>query len=155
MPLQWKKYRQVVFYAISLAFLLALLRWLEVRFLIMTNTFEVYGTGIAIIFSGLGIWLATKFSKPKIETRIVEKEIIKPGNEFKFNQSFFDELRLSRRELEVLQLMSEGLSNQEIADRLYVSLNTVKTHNTRLFEKMDVKRRTQAIEIGKKMALIP
>ena len=65
------------------------------------------------------------------------------------------ELELSKRELEVLSLMAEGCSNQEIADRLFVSLSTVKTHNQNLFEKLDVKRRTQAIEMGKRLSLIP
>ena len=74
---------------------------------------------------------------------------------FVLNESMVTELELSKRELEVLSLMAEGCSNQEIADRLFVSLSTVKTHNQNLFEKLDVKRRTQAIEMGKRLSLIP
>lgn len=155
MPFQFKKHKQVIFYALSLAILLALLRWLEIRFLIMTPTFEVYGTAIAIIFAALGIWLATKLTKPKVKTLIIEKEIVREHLGFSFNQKAFDDLGLSKRELEVLESMAKGLSNQEIADQLFVSLNTIKTHNARLFEKMDVKRRTQAIEQAKKLSLIP
>ncbi len=114
----------------------------------------MYAGAIAIIFTSLGIWIALKLSKPKIETKIVEKHIFKIKDEFVFNAAAFDELGLSKREVEVLQLMANGLSNQEIADKLFVSLNTIKTHISRLFEKMEVKRRTQAIEIAKKLSLI-
>lgn len=147
-----RKYRQLIFYAISLGVLLVLLQWLEIRFLVMTNTFEIYGGAIAIIFTALGIWLATKLTKPKIT--IVEKEVIKGDLEFRFNQEAFERLGLSRRELEVLELMAKGLSNQEIGEQLFVSLNTVKTHVARLFEKMEVKRRTQAVEQAKNLRLI-
>ncbi|WP_379090401.1 response regulator transcription factor [Pedobacter sp. UC225_65] len=129
-----------------------MVRWLEIRFIIMQHSFEYYAGGIALIFTMLGIWLALKLSKLKIETKVIEREVIMNG--FEFNQSAFDALGLSKRELEVLQLMATGLSNQEVADQLFVSLNTIKTHISRLFEKLDVKRRTQAIEKAKKLALI-
>lgn len=117
---------------------------------------ETYITIIALLFTGLGIWLAIKLRKPKIETVIVEKEILlTPPSEFILNEKELSRLNLSRRELEVLQLMAQGLSNQEIADKLFVSLNTIKTHSAQLFEKMEVKRRTQAVDMGKKLSLIP
>lgn len=146
------RYRQTLLYGVMLAVLLVILRWLELRFLIMQHSFEIYATGIAIMFTALGIWLAIKLSKPKI----VEKEIfiLKPA-EFVLNEQALAKLGLSSRELEVLQLMAVGKSNQEIADHLFLSLNTIKTHSARLFEKMEVKRRTQAVELGKKLALIP
>ena len=136
--------------------LLFLLKWLELRFIIFENSLEVYIGAIAIIFTGLGIWLALKLSKPKINTVVVEKEVFISRNEnFVLNSSLVAELQLSQRELEVLVLMAEGFSNQEIADKILVSLSTVKTHNQNLFDKLDVKRRTQAIEKGKKLNLIP
>lgn len=150
-----KKNKQIFLYGMSLAILIILIRWLEFRFIVMQHAFEIYAGAIAFIFTILGIWLALKLSKPKIETQIIEKTVFKSStNEFEFNQSAFDELGLSKRELEVLQLMATGLSNKELADQLFVSLNTVKTHISRLFEKLEVKRRTQAIEKAKKMALI-
>lgn len=158
------RHRLTIIYGISLAILLFLLKWLEWKFLIMTHAFEIYAGFIALIFTGLGIWLAIKLTKPKIETRIetiiVEKEvyIINTPNEmadFALNEKELEKLGLSKRELEVLQLMAEGLSNQEIAERLFVSLNTIKTHSSKLFEKMDVKRRTQAIEKAKRLSIIP
>jgi ATP/maltotriose-dependent transcriptional regulator MalT len=95
-------------------------------------------------------------AKPKVKTIVVEKEVYKSSNgEFTPNQPELTKLGLSKRELEVLQLMAEGLSNQEIAGRLFLSVNTIKTHSSRLFEKMDVERRTQAIDMAKKLGIIP
>ncbi|MEJ7681735.1 MAG: LuxR C-terminal-related transcriptional regulator [Segetibacter sp.] len=168
--------KHVILYGVSLALLLFLLKWLELHFIIINHAFEVYIGAIAIIFTALGIWLARKLMKPKIQTVVVEKEIyiknilekevnindtIQSGPEVKNEQAFtLNEKRvtepgLSKRELEVLQLMAQGFSNQEIASQLYVSLNTIKTHSSKLFEKMDVKRRTQAIEKAKRLSQIP
>ena len=121
----------------------------------MRNAFEIYAGCIALIFMGVGIWLALKLSKPKKETIIVEKEVfIKDNSDFILNSTEIEKLGLSKREMEVLQLMAEGLSNQEIAERLFVSLNTVKTHSSKVLEKLDVKRRTQAIEKAKRLSII-
>ena len=150
-----KNISQFMVYGVSTALILVAIRLLEVRFIIFSNSFEIYAGGIAVIFTCLGIWLALKLSKPKIQTQIIEKEIFIDREQFIFNEQAFGELKLSKRELEVLNLMANGLSNQQIADQLFVSLNTVKTHISRLFEKLDVKRRTQAIEVAKKISLIP
>jgi NarL family two-component system response regulator LiaR len=148
--------KATILYSISLACLLFLLKWLELRFIIFDHSFEIYIGFIAIIFTGLGIWLALKLSKPKIKTVVVEKEVIVTRNEnFVLNSSMVSELELSRRELEVLGLLAQGHSNQEIAAKLFVSLSTVKTHLQNLFLKLDVKRRTQAIEKAKRLSLIP
>jgi NarL family two-component system response regulator LiaR len=148
--------KATILYSISLAFLLFLLKWLELRFIIFDHSFEIYIGFIAIIFTGLGIWLALKLSKPKIKTVVVEKEVIVTRNEnFVLNALMVSELELSRRELEILGLLAQGHSNQEIAEKLFVSLSTVKTHLQNLFLKLDVKRRTQAIEKAKRLSLIP
>jgi DNA-binding CsgD family transcriptional regulator len=147
------KYKLVFLYGGALALLLFLLRMLELHFVIIDHAFEVYIGAIAIIFTGLGIWLALKLAKPKVTTVVVEKEIY--INNFTLNEAALNELNLSKREFEVLQLMAEGLSNQEIAARLFLSLPTIKTHAARLFGKMDVKRRTQAIEKAKRLQIIP
>lgn len=152
------KHKAVLLYSISLGLLLFLLKWLELRFIIFDHSLEIYIGAIAVLFTALGIWLSQKLTKPKLHTIIIEKEIlVKPAAPagFEVNQKAIDQLGLSKRELEVLQLMAEGLSNTEIADRLFVSLNTIKTHVSKLFEKMDVKRRTQAIEMAKRLSLIP
>jgi two-component system, NarL family, response regulator LiaR len=148
--------KATILYSISLAFLLFLLKWLELRFIIFDHSFEIYIGFIAIIFTCLGIWLALKISKPKIKTVVVEKEVIVTRNEnFVLNTLMVSELELSKRELEILGLLAHGHSNQEIAAKLFVSLSTVKTHLQNLFLKLDVKRRTQAIEKAKRLSLIP
>jgi two-component system, NarL family, response regulator LiaR len=146
----------VILYGISLAAILILLKWLEFRFVIMDHSFEVYIGAIALIFTGLGIWLALKLSKPKTHTIIVEKQVFVTPAPAGYipDDSTLLKFGISKREWEVLSLMSEGLSNQEIADRLFLSLNTIKTHSSRLFEKLEVKRRTQAIEKGKRIGLL-
>jgi len=147
------RYKQVIIYGISLAIIIFLLKWLEMRYVLVDQQLDIYIGLIAILFTGLGIWLALKLRKPKVETVIVEKEVYL--NDFSINEDEIKRLSLSKRELEVLQLMAQGLSNQEIAEKLFVSLNTVKTHSTQIFEKMEVKRRTQAVDMGKKLSIIP
>jgi len=148
------KNKWMILYGSGLALLLFLLRWLELRFIILNHALDIYIGAIALIFTGLGIWLALKLAKPKTQTVIIEKEIYRTADEFIINEAELERLAISRRELEVLQLMAEGLSNGEIAERLFVSLNTVKTHSSKIFEKLDVKRRTQAVEKAKRLGLI-
>lgn len=155
----FQKYKQVLLYGASLAAILFLLQLLEYRLIIIDHSFEIYIAVIAVIFTALGIWLALKLMKPKVETKtiVVKKNVyIKEAaeNNQEINEAERMKLGLSNREIEVLQLMATGLSNQEIADQLYLSLNTVKTHSAKLFEKMDVKRRTQAIEKAKRLQII-
>jgi two-component system, NarL family, response regulator LiaR len=148
--------RQIIIYGIALAILIILLKWLEMRFIIIDNQLELYAGTIAVIFTGLGIWLTLKLRKPKIQTVVIEKEVFATNRDgFTINQEGVRKLNISKRELEVLQLMAEGLSNQEIASRLFVSLNTIKTHSAQIFEKMEVKRRTQAIDMAKRLSIIP
>jgi len=144
----------VLLYGLSLALLMLFLRMLELRFLIFSNSFEIYAGFIALIFTLLGIWLARRLMKPKVQTIVIEKEIEVQKSTFVLNETEIENLGLSKREVEVLGKMAEGLSNQEIADSLFVSLNTVKTHTSNLFEKLDVKRRTQAVEKARKLQLI-
>ncbi|MXN93254.1 winged helix-turn-helix transcriptional regulator [Flavobacterium sp. Sd200] len=151
----WQQNKATILYSICLAILLFFLKWLELRFIIFNHSLEIYIGCIAIIFTALGIWLALKLSKPKIETVIIEKEI--PANhreKFVPDALAIAQHDISKRELEILDLLAAGLSNQEIAERLFVSLSTVKTHNQNLFEKLEVKRRTQAVDKAKKLNII-
>lgn len=148
--------KSTIGYGISLAFLLIMLKWLELRFIIVDHSFEIYTGFIAVIFTALGIWIALQFSKPKIETVVVEKEVyVNRTESFVLNAPLISQLQLSKRELEILSLLAQGYSNQEIAAKLLVSVSTVKTHNQHLFEKLEVKRRTQAVEKAKRLNLIP
>ncbi|WP_231559622.1 response regulator transcription factor [Flavobacterium rivuli] len=138
-----------------MAILLFFLKWLELRYIIFTHSFEIYAGCIAVLFTALGIWLALKLSKPKIETIVVEKEVRVNSNEnIVPDVSLISQLEITKRELEILNLLAQGHSNQEIAATLFVSLSTVKTHNQNLFEKLDVKRRIQAVEKAKRLHLI-
>ena len=149
-----KHNKELISYAIAMAILLLLLRLLEYKFLVLEYKIEIYAGIIAIIFLLIGIWVANKVTKPKVETVVVEKEVKIFQDNFSVNTEAIETLKISSRELEVLQLMAKGLSNQEIADALFVSLHTIKTHNANLFEKLDVKRRTQAVEVAKKLQII-
>ncbi|WP_295769968.1 LuxR C-terminal-related transcriptional regulator [uncultured Mucilaginibacter sp.] len=149
-----KTHKQSIVYGLAMAVMLFVLKWLELKFIIIGHSFEIYAGLIAVIFTGLGIWLALKLAQPKEKTVIVEKPIYVSNENFVVNYEALQQTNMSRRELEVLELMAEGLSNLEIAGRLFVSLNTVKTHSARLFEKLDVKRRTQAVDKAKRMGIL-
>jgi len=155
-PNFWSKNKQIIIYGASLAVLFFLLKWLETRYILLDQQLDTYLGIVAVLFTALGIWLALKIQKPKVETVIVEKKIVlTTGPDFTLNEEEVRRLNLSKRELEVLQLMADGLSNKEIASKLFVSLNTIKTHSAQIFEKMEVKRRTQAVDMAKRLCIIP
>jgi DNA-binding CsgD family transcriptional regulator len=136
--------------------LIALLRWSEYRFLVIENSFEIYGALVAVLFAGFGIWLGIKLTKPR-ET-VVVREVLVPAEapvRFRLNQGQLDALGITPRELEILSLVAQGLSNREIAERLFVSENTVKTHCSRAFDKLGARRRTQAVQMGKQLGILP
>jgi ATP/maltotriose-dependent transcriptional regulator MalT len=129
------------------------LKWTEYRFLVVEHSIEIYGGLIAATFAVLGIWLGLKLTKTK--ERIVVKEVPVPAaGPFLPDQRKREDLGLTRRELEILELIAQGMSNREIAEKLYVSENTVKTHSSRVFDKLGAKRRTQAVQLGKEFGLI-
>ena len=106
------------------------------------------------MFAGLGIWLGLKLTRKK-EVVVVKEVPVPVTQPFTLNEGRLKDLGITRRELEILELIAQGLSNREIADKLFVSENTVKTHSSRLFDKLSARRRTQAVQIGKEMGLIP
>ena len=149
------KHKEIIIYGVSMAAVLLTLKWVETRFIVFNYRLEIFAGLIAILFTALGVWLALKLAKPKVETRIVEKEVyIETSATVEINQKEIEKLGISKRELDVLNLMATGLSNDEIAAKLFVSLNTVKTHSSNIFMKLDVKRRTQAVEKAKRLNII-
>jgi two-component system, NarL family, response regulator LiaR len=149
------KRKEILIYCISMALLLFLLKWLEAHFIVFNYRLDFFIGAIAILFTVLGIWLALKLVKPKVETRIIEKEVyINNTVRTEIDQQEIAKLGISNRELDVLNLMATGLSNEEIAGKLFISLNTVKTHSSNIFVKLDVKRRTQAVEKAKRLNII-
>ncbi|MBK8698111.1 MAG: response regulator transcription factor [Saprospiraceae bacterium] len=142
----------IALYGISLAALLLLMRWLEFRFMIHDHSTELYIGLIALMFTGLGIWLAVKLATPKVKEVVVERITYVETREIDVSQ--IEKTGLTKRELEILNLMAGGKSNQEIAETIFISLSTVKTHVASIFAKLDVKRRTQAIEKAKSLQII-
>jgi DNA-binding CsgD family transcriptional regulator len=145
-------------YGVSGGVLIAVLKLIEVRFLIIEHSFEIYGGLIALLFAAVGIWLGLKLTRK--EEVVVVKEVVRevpvpgPLEPFAVNEEQLKERGITKRELEILELIAQGMSNREIAEKLFVSENTVKTHSSRLFDKLSAKRRTQAVQIGKEIGLI-
>jgi DNA-binding CsgD family transcriptional regulator len=148
--------KTVLLYGLLGGVLIAGLKFIEYRFLIVEHSLEIYGGLVALLFSAVGIWLGLKLTKTK-ET-IVVKEVAVPvraDEPFAVNEDRREQLGITPREMEILELMAAGLSNREIAEKLFVSENTVKTHSSRLFDKLQARRRTQAVQLGKEAGLIP
>ena len=155
--------RQTIIYALIYGLtggvLIAVLKLIEFRFLVVEHSLEIYGGLIALLFAGLGIWLGLKLTR-KNEV-VLLKEVVRevrvpvPDEPFSVNEMQLKQLGITKRELEILELIAHGMSNREIAEKLFVSENTVKTHSSRLFDKLSAKRRTQAVQIAKENGLIP
>ncbi len=139
----------ILLYGISLSLLVFLLKWIDYRLWVHDISMEIYMGAIAAIFTGVGIWMGLRLTSPKV---IIKKEKL---DTFQVNEDNLKASNISQREYEILKLLSQGLSNQEIADQLFISLSTVKTHVSNLYSKLDVKRRTQAIQQAKELSLLP
>ena len=146
--------KHILIYGLCGGVLILLLKLVEYRFLVVEHSVEIYGGLIALLFAVLGIWLGLKLTKNK-ETIVIKEVPVSMGESFTLNETHLRELGITRRELEILELIARGLSNREIAQKLFVSENTVKTHSSRLFDKLSAKRRTQAVQFGKELGLIP
>jgi NarL family two-component system response regulator LiaR len=146
--------RHVLIYGLIGGILIAVLKWTEYRFLVIEHSIEIYGGLTAATFAVLGIWLGLKLTGTK--ERVVVKEVLVPaGKPFVPDERKREDLGITRREFEILELIAQGMSNREIAGRLYVSENTIKTHSSRVFDKLGAKRRTQAVQLGKEFGLLP
>lgn len=141
--------RDVLVYGLCGGVLITVLKLTEYRFLIVEHSIEIYAGLIAAIFAALGIWLGLTLTHKKT---VVQQP---SGAPFTLDEERLTELGITPRELEILGLIAAGLSNREIAGRLFVSENTVKTHSSRLFDKLGARRRTQAVQLGKAAHLIP
>lgn len=146
--------REVLLYGVCGGLLIAVLKLTEYRFLVVEHSVEIYVSLVAALFAGLGIWLGLTLTRKKPAT-IIKEVPAHPADPFVADEARVTQLGITARELEILGLIAAGLSNREIAGRLFVSENTVKTHSSRLFDKLGAKRRTQAVQIGKTARLIP
>jgi DNA-binding CsgD family transcriptional regulator len=157
-----RRWLPVLAYGAVGGLLLAALRWSEYRFLVVEHSFEIYGGLVAALFAAVGIWLGTRLTRKRPERVVVEIPVpvevrvpVPVAAPFAVAVERQRELGITARELEVLELIAAGLSTREIGEKLFVSENTVKTHSARLFDKLDARRRTQAVQRGKELGLIP
>ena len=140
--------RTIIIYGIAMAVLLGLLKVVEYKYFIREIPLEFYIGMVAVFFTALGIWAGRRLTRPKVK-------IIDTSLPFELDEANLQKLGISKREHEVLELISRGLSNQEIADTLFVSTSTVKTHVSNILAKLDANRRTQAISRAKELRIIP
>ncbi len=155
----------VALYGLTGGVLIAALRVIEYRWLLVQHSVEIYGGVIAAVFAVVGLWLGRSLARrppaatPGVATLAVATSAPPPpvagGGSFVRDDARVAVLGLTRRELEILACIAEGLSNQEIGARLFVSENTVKTHASRVFDKLDARRRTQAVQRARELRLIP
>lgn len=138
--------RSILIYGVAMAALLALLKWVEYQYFIRDLSLEAYLGVVALLFAALGIWAGRRITKVKV---------VEIGPEFKLDDEQLKRLGITKREYEVLELIAAGMSNKEIADRLFVSTSTIKTHTSSLFMKLDASRRTQAIKRAKDLRILP
>ena len=138
--------RTILIYGLSMAVLLALLKLVEYKYLVRDIPLEFYIGVVAVMFTALGIWAGLRLTRPKVIDR---------STPFELDEAAMQRLGISRREHEVLGLIAAGLSNQDIADKLFVSTSTVKTHVSNVLAKLDASRRTEAVAQAKKLRIIP
>lgn len=136
----------IVGYGAAMAVLVFVLKYVEYRYLLRDLRVEVYVGVVAMLFTALGIWMGTRML-----TRKVDPPVAEPA---RLDTEALQRSGISGRELEVLELIAQGRSNQEIADTLFISLPTVKSHSSSLFGKLDVKRRTEAVHKAKSLGII-
>ena len=146
--------KHVLLYGLLCGVLIVALRLIEYRWLVVEHSLEIYGGLVAALFAGLGIWLGLKLTGHK-ETVLVKEVMVPAPASFERDEQKLEALGITPRELEILELIAQGLSNKEIAARVFVSENTVKTHSSRVFDKLGARRRTQAVQLGKELRLIP
>ena len=144
--------KTIVLYGIGAGLLIAGMRAVEYRWLVIDHSLEIYGGIVAAVFATLGIWLGLKLTRE----RVVVREVPVPAPaEFVRDEARVQSLGITARELEVLGLIAAGHATREIADLLHVSENTVKTHSSRVFDKLGASRRTQAVQKAREQRLIP
>lgn len=136
-------WRTILIYGCALAAAAAALQWAEYQLVVRSHPGEVYIALIAAAFLGLGVWVGARLAPAAA------------AGGFEPNTKAQASLGITEREYEVLRLLASGCANKQIAEKLSVSPNTVKTHIARLFEKLEASRRTEAIQKARELGLIP
>lgn len=135
--------RSILIYAGVLAAAAFALQWIEYQYMIRAFTTEFYIVLIGIAFTALGLWLGRALTSDRRAPK------------FALNEAALQSLGITKREHRVLEQLASGQSNKEIANALHVSPNTVKTHIAKLYDKLDVSQRVQAVQKAKDLQLIP
>ena len=146
--------KRVILYGLAGGVLIALLKVLEYKHFVRAYPTEIYGGLVAMVFSAVGLYFGLRWARAK-EVVVVREVRVEVGGPFVLDAGKLKESGITQREHEILGLIAEGLSNREIGERLFVSENTVKTHSSRLFDKLGVNRRVQAVLKGRELGLIP
>lgn len=154
--------RHVLIFGLVGGLLIAILQYTEYRFVVIEHSVELYSALVAILFAVFGIWLGLRITRSRetIRETVVVREVLVPTaapatGPFVPDMARQQTLGITARELEILTLVARGFSNREIATELFVSENTVKTHCARAFDKLGAARRTQAVQRGKELGLLP
>ena len=155
----WTTLKHVAIYGACGGVLIVAMRLVEYRFLVVEHSVEIYAAIIAAAFAALGIWLGLTITGRSVVVKEVTVEVpvevrVPAPSRFTLNVAKMEELGITPRELEVLRLIGEGLSTKEMAARLFVSENTVKTHTSRVFDKLGANRRTKAVQLAKELGLL-
>ena len=145
--------KHLLIYGVAAGMLIAAMQFVKYRFLVLEHSVEIYGALIAAAFAAVGIWLGLTITGRKVVIKEVPVEV-PVGEPFVADAARIEALGITPRELEVLQLIAEGLSTKEMAVRLFVSENTVKTHTSRVLEKLGASRRTQAVQLAKSQRIL-
>ena len=147
--------KEILTYGLCAGALVTILDLTEYRFLVVDRSVEIYGALIAVLFAGIGVWIGLELKRGHPRSLAAGSAPANRAPAFLCDQDRLATLGITPRELETLSLIATGLSNREIAARLFISENTVKTHSKRLFDKLGARRRTDAVRIGKESRLIP
>ena len=145
--------RIVLLYGLYGGLLIAALKAAQYRFVVVEHSIEIYGGVLAFVFAAVGIWLGLTLTRPRHES-VATGVAVASVQSLVTDEARALELGLTRRELDILREIAAGKSTREIADALFVSENTVKTHASRVFSKLNVRRRTQAVHVAKQLGLI-
>ena len=153
--------RHVLIFGLVGGLLIVTLQYTEYRFVVIEHSVELYSALVAILFAVFGIWLGLRITRSRqiVRETVVVKEVLVPAaspavGPFSPDSAQQQALGITARELEVLTLVAGGHSNREIAEQLFVSENTVKTHCARVFDKLGAARRTHAVKRAKELGLL-